>query len=193
MDCAYKNENNMTEQINSEFSNIEIAQEDVPKLQALSYTELSEKYAPTHRLVSLVTTVIMMLILVFISYQPFIDVPENVVSTLQYPIWGIGTLGLIVSLYHSLADPKKRYALREQDISYQSGLVFRKTVSQPILRVQHVELKRGPIDRKVGLANLQVFSAGGAMHTFEIPGLAVDTAEDIRQFILAHKDISLHE
>ncbi|WOH36338.1 PH domain-containing protein [Thalassotalea fonticola] len=182
----------MTEQASCEFSNLEISKDDMPKLQALNYTELSEKYAPTHRLVSLVTTVIMMLILVCISYQPFFDVPKDVVNTLQYPIWGIGTLGLVVSLYHSLADPKKRYALREQDISYQSGLVFRKTVSQPILRVQHVELKRGPVDRKVGLANLQVFSAGGAMHTFEIPGLDFETAEDIRQFILAHKDINLH-
>ncbi|WNC72315.1 PH domain-containing protein [Thalassotalea psychrophila] len=182
----------MTEQVNAEFSNLEIAKDDMPKLQELKYTELSEKYAPTHRLVSLATTVIVMLILVFISYQPFVETPEKVINTLQYPIWGIGTLGLIISLYHSLADPKKRYALREQDISYQSGLVFRKTVSQPILRVQHVELKRGPIDRKVGLANLQVFSAGGAMHTFEIPGLDVETAEDIRQFILAHKDINLH-
>ncbi|WNC68674.1 PH domain-containing protein [Thalassotalea nanhaiensis] len=182
----------MTEQANIEFSNIEIAADDMPQLQALTYTSLSEKYAPTHRLVSLVTTVTMMLILVFISYQPFIDISKNVVNTLQYPIWGIGTLGLVISLYHSLADPKKRYAIREHDISYQSGLVFRKTVSQPILRVQHVELKRGPIDRKVGLANLQVFSAGGAMHTFEIPGLDVETAENMRQFILAHKDINLH-
>ena len=182
----------MTEPVCAKFSNLEISKNYMPQLEALKYTELSPKYGPTHRLVSLSVTVSVMLILVFISYQPFIEVAEHVVNTLQYPIWGVGTLGLMISLYHSLADPKKRYALREQDINYQSGLIFRKTVSQPILRIQHVELKRGPIDRKIGLANLQVFSAGGALHTFEIPGLDIETAEDIRQFILAHRDINLH-
>ena len=89
---------------------------------------------------------------------------------------------------HFFADPLIKYALREQDLSLQSGLVFRSLSCQPILRVQHVELKRGPIDRKVGLAKLQVFSAGGALHTFEIPGLPIEDAESIRQFIISHKD-----
>jgi membrane protein YdbS with pleckstrin-like domain len=94
--------------------------------------------------------------------------------------------------YTILSDKRKFYSLREQDLSYRSGLIFRKTVSQPMLRIQHVELKRGPIDRKVGLAKLQVFSAGGALHTFEIPGLPLETAENIRQFILDHKDVNHH-
>ena len=65
-------------------------------------------------------------------------------------------------------------------------------MSQPITRIQHIELKRGPIERKVGLARLQVFSAGGEMHTFEIPGLPLETAQQLRQFILQHKDMVKH-
>jgi hypothetical protein len=39
---------------------------------------------------------------------------------------------------------------------------------------------------------LQVFSAGGDMHTFQIPGLPVETAQQLRHFILQHKDIVKH-
>ncbi|TRX58188.1 PH domain-containing protein [Thalassomonas sp. M1454] len=133
-----------------------------------------------------------MTLVLAIQYQPWAVPPKELKVVLEVALWVIGSIGLLKYLYSYFADPKKKYALREQDISYQSGLIFRKTVSQPILRVQHVELKRGPVERKVGLASLQVFSAGGAMHTFEVPGLDYDNAENIRQYILSHKDLNQH-
>ncbi|MDU0354869.1 PH domain-containing protein [Paraglaciecola aquimarina] len=90
------------------------------------------------------------------------------------------------------ADKQKYYALRELDVHFSSGLFFKKMVSQPISRIQHIELKRGPIERKAGLASLQVFSAGGAMHTFEIPGLPFANAQQLRQIILKHKSVLTH-
>ncbi len=127
-----------------------------------------------------------------IKYQSFIDISTTTKGLMVNIVWAITIFSLLFSFYKALADVRKFYALREQDISFTSGVLFKKTVSQPILRIQHVELKRGPIDRKVGLAKLQVFSAGGAMHTFEIPGLKLDDAESIRQFILSHKDANHH-
>ena len=114
--------------------------------------------------------------------------PAPAIPIIQYILMGVAILASVSLIYVFFADKKKSYALRELDLHYTSGLIFRKTVSQPILRVQHVELKRGPVDRKTGLAKLQVFSAGGALHTFEIPGLPVADAEAIRQFIISHKD-----
>ena len=58
------------------------------------------------------------------------------------------------------------------------------------MRIQHIEIERGPLERSAGLATLQVFSAGGAHHTFEIPGLTYEKAIELRQFILNHKDVS---
>ncbi len=123
-----------------------------------------------------------------IKYQSFIDISTTTKGLMVNIVWAITIFSLLFSFYKALADVRKFYALRDQDISFTSGVVFKKTVSQPILRIQHVELKRGPIDRKIGLAKLQVFSAGGAMHTFEILGLKLDDAESIRQYILSHKD-----
>jgi len=101
-------------------------------------------------------------------------------------------LSLLNIIYHFFADPIKQYALREQDVHFKSGLFFRTWTSQPILRIQHIELKRGPIERWAGLSTLQVFSAGGGAHTFEIPGLAHDDAIRLRQYILDHKDANTH-
>ncbi|MFD2178881.1 PH domain-containing protein [Veronia pacifica] len=92
-----------------------------------------------------------------------------------------------------MSDKKKRFSLREQDISFSSGIFVHRLVTQPMLRVQHVELTRGPIERKAGLASLQVFSAGGSSHTFTIPGLPVEKAKQIRQFILSHGDLTQHD
>jgi len=133
-----------------------------------------------------------MLVTAIVSYQTLFELTSHARDLWLYITWFIGFAGLLSTLYSAKADVNKFYSVREQDISYCSGLFFKKTVTQPITRIQHVELKRGPIDRKIGLAKLQVFSAGGALHTFEIPGLLVTEAETLRQFILSHKDSQQH-
>ncbi|MBL4942672.1 MAG: PH domain-containing protein [Colwellia sp.] len=177
----------------NKFSNQAINTAQLPHLISLKLQPISPSYARANRYINLISTMVLMLIGLAIAYQPFIELSSKIQSIIFYVIWAVGALGLLSTVYGALADVRKFYALREQDISYCSGLIFRKTVSQPILRIQHVEVKRGPIDRKIGLANLQVFSAGGAMHTFEIPGLLLTEAESIRQFILSHKDTKHHE
>lgn len=178
--------------ISTDFSNQVIISEQLPQLESIEFESLAEKYAPTHRLVHLMSFFLIMLILLIVIYQPLVALPDILTKILNFAVIAVSVIGLASTCYVHFADPKKLFALREQDISYQSGLIFRTTVSQPILRIQHVELKRGPVDRKVGLANLQVFSAGGALHTFEIPGLELQQAEHMRQFILEHKDINTH-
>lgn len=175
------------------FANENVNTENLPQLSELDYQFLSAKYAPTNLIIGIVTLFILLFIATFIYYQPFFTLPNKLANAIPY----IGAILLIIgSLQIPLgywADLKKRYALRQLDLHYASGLFFRKIVSQPITRIQHVELKRGPIDRKVGLAKLQVFSAGGSLHTFEIPGIALERAQQIRQFILQHKAVSKHD
>jgi hypothetical protein len=130
------------------------------------------------------------LVLAIVSSGIFFDLPEGMQITAigGYALIGFVTLWSLI--YHFIADPLKQYALREHDLNFQSGWIFRSLVSQPILRIQHIEIKRGPIERKAGLATLQVFSAGGVSHTFNIPGLEYEDAVSLRQFILDHKDLA---
>lgn len=170
------------------FSNQALSTEQLPTISQLNQQSL----APIYPKVRITLTVFIFSVILIIGAvalnQTIIPLPEPAAPIIKIILWIIAILALITLTYVYFADQKKRYALRELDLHFTSGLIFRKTVSQPILRIQHVELKRGPIDRKVGLAKLQVFSAGGALHTFEIPGLPVEDAESIRQFIISHKD-----
>ncbi len=182
----------MTTQQQPLFSNQALLITDIPSIEKLEHQPLEAIYARVNRIINFSITLFFVMIALLVKYQSFIEVGIGTKEMILNTVWGISAFTLLLSFYKSLADIRKFYALRQQDISFTSGVIFKKTVSQPILRIQHVELKRGPIERKIGLATLQVFSAGGAMHTFEIPGLKLDDAESIRQFILSHKDANHH-
>ena len=172
------------------FSNEPLSQQNLPALDLLVLTPVSKKYRTINLGVCSTVTLLLLSALTAARYQPWLRVPDDLHNAYPYACLVIFILGFLWFTYHFFADKKVKFAVREQDISKESGLVFRQLSCQPILRVQHVELKRGPLDRWAGLASLQVFSAGGEMHTFEIPGLEIDEANQIRQFILDHKDVS---
>ncbi|WP_339724963.1 PH domain-containing protein [uncultured Paraglaciecola sp.] len=176
----------------SNFSNPIVATDQLPTILNLEHNSLSEKYAPLNRLINLSVTLVICVIVLVVYFQPFVALPQGLHSFLPYFIWAVAFLGLLLTWFTHARDHVKSYTLRELDLHYTSGLFFRKVVSQPITRIQHIELKRGPFERKVGLARLQVFSAGGEMHTFEIPGLPVEKAQQLRQFILQHRDVVKH-
>jgi len=178
--------------LESTFSNLRVPIDQLPTILQLEKQSLSEKYAPLNRLLNLGFTLVVCVIGLALYFQPFVDLPKGLLNFLPFVIWAAAILGLLLTWLSHARDQVKSYTLRELDLHYTSGLFFRKVVSQPITRIQHIELKRGPIERKAGLATLQVFSAGGAMHTFEIPGLPIDTAQQLRQFILQHKDVVKH-
>jgi hypothetical protein len=172
------------------FSNESLIDEQLPSIQRLTYQSLAPIYLKIRRRLTLFSTATILLVIFICQKQHIFSFSDQTLNILSYLILVVGIIGLLRYLFIIFGDKKKHFALREQDITYRSGLVFQKTVTQPILRIQHVELKRGPIERKVGLACLQLFSAGGASHTFEIPGLLLNNAESMRQFILDHKTIS---
>jgi membrane protein YdbS with pleckstrin-like domain len=159
----------------------------------LDLIPISKRYRTINIALSAVFTAIVLAVLLILDFNLLFDEPEWF-ERFKYVIYSVVLfLAFWDMLYHVFADPLIKYAVREQDVHFQSGLIFRKLVSQPILRIQHIELKRGPIERKAGLATLQVFSAGGVAHTFQIPGMEYEKAVALRKFIINHKDLSLDE
>lgn len=186
----HNNENEQEISSNTDcFSNKQIFAESITT-EPLDLIPLSPKYRLMNMSYAAVFGIALAIVLTIASsglffyfpsqHQPLIYIGYAIIALITF--WNL--------TYHFLADPLKMYALREHDMNYQSGLLFKSLVSQPILRIQHIELKRGPIERKFGLATLQVFSAGGASYTFYIPGLEYQHAVQLRQFILDHKDLA---
>lgn len=80
------------------------------------------------------------------------------------------------------------YALRERDIVFKRGYIFRKTTIIPFNRIQHVSTAQGVLDKILHIATLQIFTAGGSGSDINIPGLEPQLAAVIKEAIVQKVD-----
>lgn len=78
----------------------------------------------------------------------------------------------------------RKYYLRELDITWHNGWLWRSITSVPYNRIQHVEIGQGIIEKWVGLATLHVYTAGKSSSDLSIPGLNLLRAEQLKDYIL---------
>lgn len=77
----------------------------------------------------------------------------------------------------------KGYAIRTQDVSYKSGLIFFSMTSVPFNRIQHCEMVQGPIARLFDLAAVRIYTAGGSTSDITIHGLHKERAQRLRDYV----------
>jgi len=162
------------------FSNEQLDVPNLPKSADLNFVPLEKEYLN----VSLITTGIFCFIILVgatVGYMQTADLlPEwRRLVILAMPIL-MSTLFMFLA-YKGFA--YKAYALREKDIVYKSGYIFRRKTIVPFNRVQHCEVNRGPIDRMFGLSELKIYTAGGSSSDMKIPGLKPESANTLKQFI----------
>ncbi|WP_449619637.1 PH domain-containing protein [Robertmurraya sp. Marseille-Q9965] len=106
----------------------------------------------------------------------------------DWPVW-ISVIAVIILLLESyffiylfprIKWKRWRYEVREQELELQQGIFIVKRTLVPMIRVQHVDTRQGPILRKYDLATVTVSTAAT---THEIPALEVEEAEEMRIFI----------
>ena len=169
------------------FNNLQIELNQLPQAEQVQFNVLDSRYAPVCGLMMLFVGLLLALG-AFIAMVKAVEL--NVIQLGALYSWLFGllaiTLLLILPVYVYLNRRKVRYALREHDLIKSSGLLEHNMIIQPLARLQHIELKRGPIDKYLNLASLKVFSAGTGFGTFVIPGLPLETAEQIRDIALAY-------
>lgn len=88
-----------------------------------------------------------------------------------------GLLVLFVLVTPSVHYARWRYAVNEDDVDIMKGIIIYKRIIIPLVRVQHVDSKQGPILRMLKLASVSVATAAGE---HEIPGLALEEADALR-------------
>lgn len=87
--------------------------------------------------------------------------------------------------------PNKRYrrlgyALHPNLLQVVRGWLFHADTIVPLVRVQHIDVTRGPLDKSFGTATLVVHTAGTHNSIVTLPGLAPDKASAIRDEIRQH-------
>ena len=78
------------------------------------------------------------------------------------------------------------YRLAPNLLQVVRGWLFHTDTVVPFVRVQHIDVTRGPFDKLFGTASLVVHTAGTHNSTVTLPGLAPDRAAEIRDLIRGH-------
>lgn len=78
-----------------------------------------------------------------------------------------------------------RYTIDDSGISIESGVLWRSHVALPRVRIQHTDVSQGPLQRHYGVSTLKLYTAGSRYTRIDLPGLAHDDAEALRNALLA--------
>jgi membrane protein YdbS with pleckstrin-like domain len=161
------------------FRNQQVDAEALPDYRQVELKPVARNFLPY----SLITTA---------GFWLFLALLLLIVPRLPYMNFEIGLwppVGLLVAagwfcLITWLGVRKRAWALREHDLIYVSGVIWRKTVIVPFVRIQHVETSSGPLERWFGLTRLKCFTAGGMMADLTVEGLDTEAAGQVRQYLL---------
>jgi len=98
-----------------------------------------------------------------------------------FPVWGIQAAFFFWMTHKRFY--REAYAIREKDLIHVKGYLHRSQLTVPYSRVQHVEIKQGPIARSLGLGSISVYTAGTSGGYLVISDIEFSEAERIKQFI----------
>lgn len=169
------------------FINDQIFLDSIPRIEEVELQGLQPSYRYVLFMRSIFSTIT--LFLGFILFTSLFLKWSFLVLALGFGglvIYGISSLVL-----NYLAFGKKGYAIREKDIIYKSGLLWKRQIVIPFSRIQHCQIKEGPIDSLLELARLDIYTAGGSGSDLVIPGLRPQEALELRNLII--KETALDE
>ena len=110
----------------------------------------------------------------------------------QSPFYGLASAVppvialLVVVLAPGRIYRRLRYGLTERLLQVVRGWLFHVDTVVPFVRVQHLDVTRGPLDKMFGTATLIIHTAGTRNSIVTVPGLAPDRAAEIRDIIREH-------
>ena len=96
-------------------------------------------------------------------------------------------LGLLaVTMVPSRRYQRLAYALHPTLLRVVRGWLFHTDTIVPLVRVQHIDVTRGPLDKAFGTATLVVHTAGTHNSIVVLPGLSPNNEAAIRDVIREH-------
>ncbi|CAM1344477.1 PH domain-containing protein [Tenacibaculum amylolyticum] len=161
-----------------EFQNKEI--KNYPDIAEVTFEKVEKNYLKVI-LMSTISYFIggFLFFMLLIEYLLKKRLPED--KTLFYILFGIIFIVAIILLIAGFA--KRKYVVRDKDISYKSGLLTQTMVTVPFSRIQHIEITEGVFSRIFKLATISVFTAGDSSDDLEVGGISREKALQIKEFI----------
>lgn len=165
----------------SVFTNQQIT--DLPQHKSIVFEPLADKALLHAQLNWLLFFIPLCLVLAAVCYfnTDFAAMAQG------YLLVAVPLLILLCMLYSVFSIKLQGSALRTHDIAFKKGIIWQQVTILPLARVQHIEIHRGPIERKLGLASLRLYSAGGMSADLQISGLTHEKCKNIRQFVQSYR------
>lgn len=110
------------------------------------------------------------------------DTPVHGIPSVVMPLLSL----LVVAIIPQRTYRRLRYRLTERMLQSVHGWMFHTDTLVPFVRVQHLDVTRGPLDKVFGTASLVVHTAGTHNSIVTVNGLAPDRAAEIRDIIREH-------
>lgn len=102
-------------------------------------------------------TTVLVAVLAFVAFEGF----AGVRAVLLYRSW--------------------RYEIRADSLYLTRGVLTRVQTVAPYVRVQHIDTRRSPVERLLGLSSLVVYTAGSRGADVTIPGLTDERAAELQR------------
>lgn len=167
------------------FENPEIAQDELPQVDSVNWLAMDRNLL--RRLLAKSAIALVFLIIGIAGLRVIfdaafrdqdVDIPFGLLWLL------IPVIAIPLFAWPFISVPRIAYAIRDKDIIYKSGVFWQTATAIPFHRIQHVEKSSTPLDRRYGIATLQLFTAGGSGGDLKIHGLSAQIAENLRVFII---------
>ncbi len=171
--------------------NPQVQVEDLPSIDQINFTGIDPRY----KKVSIITVSIILGILAalyvgagWIVERMLFEMPILGLVIAGFALVGLPWVYLVIKDFENTG-----YAIRENDLVYKEGVIFKSTIVVPFNRVQHCEVSQGPISRMMGLSSLTVYTAGGSSSDVSIDGLDKDIAAKLKNFVSGKISVDEYE
>lgn len=163
------------------FQNTQIDISQLPSVEEIHFQRLDPAHVRVKYIANAIFFAIMLAGVFYLRSQPLVADHPRLANGLLI-LWVLWTiLGFVLT---KMGYNIEGYALREKDIVHIKGVINRRQTAIPFNRVQHCEIKAGPIQRFFNLKTLEVYTAGGHSSDLSIDGLKGDDAQNLKDFII---------
>lgn len=161
------------------FTNDQILIDTVPSLDNVVYEKVESRYFRSIMIsISIFFVILLVALGVCYFYVPFVK------SYWLYFLIIILVCAAVSYYVEYMGFAEMGFALRDKDILYKEGFLFKSVMAVPFNRIQHCQINQGPIDRLFNLSSITIYTAGGSTGDLEISGLLPENAQKIKAFII---------
>jgi membrane protein YdbS with pleckstrin-like domain len=126
---------------------------------------------------------LLLLALLVAAFTRALSVDVKVVLSIAW-IAAVALLAWLAQKWPEIEYRYFRYRLDALGIDIRHGVVWRRVISVPRSRVQHIDVAQGPLERRYGLSSLSIYTAGTEYAMVPLRGITHESALWVRDRLL---------